>query len=464
MSLKLLPYFLSENEIDENYPLPVDNYSNVDFRDRVVGSSNPSKDRINPALLQDVQTAAKKAGVQISITTAISGHRPGSRHEVGNAVDIAIVNGSGWGSENIARKKGIYEPIMRFVSELERMGYKKNTGESGNSKVVLTFGFKNHHHHIHVSNTTNQSWDGTEYSNVSSPESQTNNLSQSVISPSTTTNTGLNDFQTLMNYINNRDNMTNAEKNKALLPLLGSIPGLEVFYDILKNKNSENNTNSSSNDLKKVLDKIKNDTETNPKLSNSNIKALPTNIRDSIKKMEQKYNIVITDEHINKEFEQEENSVEDAGSVNTEAQKQVDKLIYDAKKNFPKLSKMGIVSGYRSYSDQIDNFGRKAKLGGVDKTQRANALPGFSQHHSGKAFDIFSVETNWWNSNKDVKDWVLNNAGKYGFNVTYKTQGPLRIPEPWHIYYIGGESISENLIDKIFEIAEEIIKFKTFIK
>ena len=155
---------------------------------------------------------------------------------------------------------------MRFVSELERMGYKKNTGESGNSKVVLTFGFKNHHHHIHVSNTTNQSWDGTEYSNVSSPESQTNNLSQSVISPSTTTNTGLNDFQTLMNYINNRDNMTNAEKNKALLPLLGSIPGLEGFYDILKNKNSENNPNSSSNDLKKVLDKIKNDTETNPNL------------------------------------------------------------------------------------------------------------------------------------------------------------------------------------------------------
>jgi len=71
----------------------IDNYSNVDFKDRVVGKSTPSKDNINISLLQDIQTAAKNANLKVDITTAVSGHHPGTRHESGNAVDIAIING-----------------------------------------------------------------------------------------------------------------------------------------------------------------------------------------------------------------------------------------------------------------------------------------------------------------------------------------------------------------------------------
>jgi hypothetical protein len=100
--------------------------------------------------LKDVDTAAKKANVKVSITTAVSGHDKGSRHEKGLAVDIAMVNGQGFGSEKAAKQKGIYDDIMRFVSELESLGYVKNS-ESGNDKAVLTFGFPNHHHHVHVS-------------------------------------------------------------------------------------------------------------------------------------------------------------------------------------------------------------------------------------------------------------------------------------------------------------------------
>jgi hypothetical protein len=99
-----------------------------------------------------------------------------------------------------------------------------------------------------------------------------------------------------------------------------------------------------------------------------------------------------------------------------------------------------IVSGYRSYDDQVLNFGSKAKTRGVDDTQKSNSLPGFSQHHTGKAFDIFSVENSWWDANKDVKEWVSKNASKYGFEVTYVNTGKLRVPEPWHLYYVGGES------------------------
>jgi hypothetical protein len=124
---------------------------NVKFGDNIVGNATPSKDKINKELLNDVSIAAKNAGVEVTITTAVTGHDKGSRHEVGNAVDIAMVNGEGFsGGESEAKKKGIYEPIQKFVEELVSMGYKKNS-ESGNDKAVLTFGFKGHDNHIHVS-------------------------------------------------------------------------------------------------------------------------------------------------------------------------------------------------------------------------------------------------------------------------------------------------------------------------
>jgi|LakMenEpi03Aug12_release.lakeMendotaPanAssembly.Ray.scaffolds.fasta_scaffold369825_3 hypothetical protein len=130
----------------------VDTYSNVEFRDRVVGDSTPSKDNINLSLLSDIQTAAKKANVQVSVTTAVTGHRKGTRHQTGNAVDIAMINGKGWSDESSAKSKGIYNSIKRFVDELKNLGYVVNVKESGNPKVVLWFGYKNHNNHVHISN------------------------------------------------------------------------------------------------------------------------------------------------------------------------------------------------------------------------------------------------------------------------------------------------------------------------
>jgi hypothetical protein len=124
-----------------------DVYSNVDFKDRVVGSSTPSKDNINVALLKDVQTAAERANVKVDVTTAVSGHKTGkSRHTTGNAVDIAIINGKAVSNSN----RGDAD---KLVGELIKMGYTKNR-ESGNPKAVLTFGFPGHDNHVHVSNTT----------------------------------------------------------------------------------------------------------------------------------------------------------------------------------------------------------------------------------------------------------------------------------------------------------------------
>ena len=174
------------------------------------------------------------------------------------------------------------------------------------------------------------------------------------------------------------------------------------------------------------------------------ISELPQEIQTAIKSLQSK-GINITDDNINKEFSQEGNYREDAGGVNQQAQTQINNLVNDLHTQFPKTKSLGVISGYRSYTDQVRNFGNKVKSGrSIENVQRANTIPGFSQHHTGKAFDILSVDTKWWDTNSDVKDWVAKNCGNYGFEVTYKTNGPLRIAEPWHLYYIGGEKKTEN--------------------
>ena len=131
---------MKKNKVTE----AVDNYSNVDFKDGVVGNSRPSNDNINVSLLQDVQTAAKNANLKVDVTTAVSGHKPGTRHESGNAVDIAMINGKAVSLNNRA-------DADKLVGELVKLGYAKNVAETGNDKVVLTFGMKDHDNHVHVS-------------------------------------------------------------------------------------------------------------------------------------------------------------------------------------------------------------------------------------------------------------------------------------------------------------------------
>lgn len=187
------------------------------------------------------------------------------------------------------------------------------------------------------------------------------------------------------------------------------------------------------------------------------ISELPQDIQDAIKSL-QSQGIDISDENIEKEFTQEGNYREDAGGVNSQAQTQINKLLNDLHQQFPKTKSLGVVSGYRSYKDQVRNFGNKVKGGrSIDNVQRANTIPGFSQHHTGKAFDILSVDTKWWSSNSDVKDWVAQNCGNYGFEVTYKVNGPLRIAEPWHLYYVGGEKKNSSN-DKINNKVDEYYK------
>jgi hypothetical protein len=164
-------------------------YTSINFKDGVVGNSAPSRDKINPSLLADVEAAAKKVGINASVTTAVTGHRAGSRHETGNAVDIAMINGLGFSSKADAEKKGIYQAINSFVQALSTMGYVINS-ESGNDKAVLTFGFPNHDNHIHISRKSDNGESTPTTTQTTTPTKTNTTTTKTTTSPSSSTSTG----------------------------------------------------------------------------------------------------------------------------------------------------------------------------------------------------------------------------------------------------------------------------------
>ncbi len=134
-------------------------YTFIKYKDGAVGTSKPGDDRVNPNLLADLNTAGAASGVTVIITTAISGHAAGSRHNPrGEGIDIAIINGNGaGGATNATNGNATFrEDGNKFKDAIVSLGYKWNVGESGNKKVILWQiggNFGNHYNHIHVSNT-----------------------------------------------------------------------------------------------------------------------------------------------------------------------------------------------------------------------------------------------------------------------------------------------------------------------
>jgi len=136
----------------ENLPKINDTYPNIDFHERT------KNDRLNPKLLNDIQTAAAKAGIIATVNYARTGHDKYtdsgaiSRHWTGLGLDISQIQGLAWGSKTDAENKEILDDIEKFVKNLEDLGYARNN-EIGQDKAFLYFGVKNHGDHVHVSNT-----------------------------------------------------------------------------------------------------------------------------------------------------------------------------------------------------------------------------------------------------------------------------------------------------------------------
>ena len=123
--------------------------------------------------------------------------------------------------------------------------------------------------------------------------------------------------------------------------------------------------------------------------------------------------------------------------VNKEALKNLRKMQADAKAlglNIP------LVSGYRSYETQEKLYNKYVKKDGEKKANTYSAKPGESEHQTGLAFDIGSVDRSF--ANTIEAKWLAENAYLYGFIIRYpkdKEEITGYNYEPWHLRYVGQE-------------------------
>lgn len=99
-----------------------------------------------------------------------------------------------------------------------------------------------------------------------------------------------------------------------------------------------------------------------------------------------------------------------------------------------------ISSGYRSYDYQKRIYNNNVAAYGKEKTDTFSARPGHSEHQTGLALDLNSIDDSF--ANTPESDWVKEHAHEYGFIIRYP-KGKESVTgykyEPWHLRYLGKE-------------------------
>ncbi|HWC61776.1 MAG TPA: M15 family metallopeptidase [Verrucomicrobiae bacterium] len=103
-----------------------------------------------------------------------------------------------------------------------------------------------------------------------------------------------------------------------------------------------------------------------------------------------------------------------------------------------------LVSAFRSVDYQKQIIQRKLAAGqSWEQILRVSALPGFSEHHTGRTVDVTTpgckvLEEEF--ENTSVFQWLVRRAGEFGFTMTYPRDNKLGVAyEPWHWTFRGKE-------------------------
>ena len=117
---------------------------------------------------------------------------------------------------------------------------------------------------------------------------------------------------------------------------------------------------------------------------------------------------------------------------------QAAKSFFEMKKAAKKDSiDLQFVSAFRSFDSQKKIIERKLNRGSlINKILEENKLPGYSEHHTGKAIDLTSKKLNTlstqFENSKEFK-WITENASTYNFYLSYPKDNEEGIMyEPWH--------------------------------
>lgn len=120
-----------------------------------------------------------------------------------------------------------------------------------------------------------------------------------------------------------------------------------------------------------------------------------------------------------------------------------------------KKEKLNIVamSSYRSYEYQVNLYNRYKKEDGQEKADTYSGRPGYSEHQTGLAVDVYNNVENYTNFEKTKEyTWMQEHAHEYGFILRFpkeKEQETGYQFESWHYRYVGAEAatyIKENNI------------------
>ena len=119
---------------------------------------------------------------------------------------------------------------------------------------------------------------------------------------------------------------------------------------------------------------------------------------------------------------------------------------------------LNIISGFRSYDTQSVLYNRYASRDGVSLADTYSARAGHSEHQTGLAADINSLDQDF--EYTEEGKWLNANCSKYGFIIRYP-KGKEEITgymfEPWHIRYVGTKVSKELYNDGNWITLEEYL-------
>ena len=134
--------------------------------------------------------------------------------------------------------------------------------------------------------------------------------------------------------------------------------------------------------------------------------------------------------------------------INTKVLPYLQNLIEDANKNNLNLL---VLSGYRSFHTQA-SLKSAYKVTYGSGANKFSADQGYSEHQLGTAVDFTNSKIGALLSGFDKTEeykWLLDNAHKYGFILSYPKDNTYYIFEPWHWRYVGVELATKLYSEKI---------------
>ena len=110
-----------------------------------------------------------------------------------------------------------------------------------------------------------------------------------------------------------------------------------------------------------------------------------------------------------------------------------------SKENYTVLA----MSSYRSYQYQYNLYNRYVSTDGVEAADTYSARPGYSEHQTGLAVDVYNGKEDFTNFEKTKEyNWMQDNAYKFGFILRFPKDKENETGyefESWHYRYVGLE-------------------------